>query len=261
VYIMTFISFLSLLFGYIVFKHQLKISLSTKLLSTSLIKNFAIFSAMAYIGNVFQFLSYKIDFWFVDAYCGKEQLGIYSLAAQLSQLLWIIPQSLSSVLYTYASKMNVTEALEYALKFKKMAFYATVVLAILGIAISYFFIPILFGEAFKESFYILVIFLVGIVPFSVPIIIASFLGAFGNFKISFYISLFVSILSIFLYYILIPRFGIFGGAIASVTSYVISFLLVEIYMVRYYKVAFLESYFISKADANHLLLQVKKIIT
>jgi O-antigen/teichoic acid export membrane protein len=253
----TIVSALSLLFSIVAFRFYVKAPFSSKILPWFLIKNFVLFTVMAYIGNVFQFFSYKIDFWFVDAYCGKQNLGIYSLAAQLAQLLWIVPQSLSSVLYSYASKMESAEALSYAIKFKKIAFYATLLLALIGIAFAYFFLPILFGAEFRKSFGLLAVFLMGVVPFSVPVVIAGFFAAMGKFKMSFYASVSITIVTVILYSILIPKYGVYGGAVASVISYVISFAISEYWLTHFYDVKTLGTYKINFSTLKQDIISLK----
>jgi O-antigen/teichoic acid export membrane protein len=220
--IITVVSIASLLLALFTFKKVLHIKMSGKILPWTLIRNFILFTGMAYIGNVFQFFSYKIDFWFVDAYCGKAKLGVYSLAAQLAQLLWIVPQSLSVVLGSYASKMKPEEALPYALRFKKIAFYLTLALGLVGVVVSYALVPLLFGKDFTESSKLLAIFLIGVVPFSTPVVIA--------------------IITILLYWILIPKYGVYGGALASVISYIISFVMTEYWLSHLYNVKLVDSY-------------------
>jgi len=198
-----------------------------KLIPLTLIKQFILFSAMAYIGNVFQFFSYKLDFWIVDANYGKASLGVYSLAAQLSQLLWLLPQSLATVLYAYASSSSEEESLKTTLLLKKVAFYGTLIFAIVGLTLSYFFIPILYGKEFVPAIKLIAIFIIGIVPFSIPTVLASFFAARGLFKYSFYTAICVSIVTICCYIVVIPRYGVVGAAIASAFSYLCSTILFE----------------------------------
>ena len=107
---------------------------------------------MAYVGNVAQFFNYKLDFWVVDEYYGKSNLGIYSLAAQLSQLLWMLPLAISTVLYSYASTGSREDAINFTVRLKQIAFYGTLFLGITGLFLSYYLIPILYGKEFNESF-------------------------------------------------------------------------------------------------------------
>ncbi len=211
---------------------------------------------MVYIGNVFQFFSYRLDFWLVDYYAGKSQLGVYSLATQLSQLLWMLPTAVSSVLYAYASSATEEEAISYTLYLKKGALYSTFLLAIIGVILSYYFIPILYGKEFTDAFRLILLFMFGVVPFCIPIIVSSLLAARGNFKVSFYIGTVVSIISVTLYIILIPHYGMIGGAVASSISYICSAVICEYLLCKIYKINIFTSLF----PDYEFIFQVKKAL-
>lgn len=255
--IITFVlALISSIFLILVFTKILPIKPSKSFLPLSLIKQFILFSAMAYVGNVFQFFSYKLDFWFVDYYDGKSQLGIYSLASQLSQLLWLLPTAIASVLYAYASSSTEEEAIKYTIYLKKGALYLTLILAVIGTSLSYYLIPLLYGEEFVDVHKLMILFMLGIVPFSMPIIFSSLLAARGKFEVSFYTGIVVSIISVSLYIILIPRYGMIGGAIASSVSYICSSIICEYWLCRMYKVDIITSLFPNR----EFIFQTKKAL-
>jgi O-antigen/teichoic acid export membrane protein len=230
---MSVLSFFAML---VLFIKTVPLRLSGKLMPAGLLKQFLLFSTMAYIGNVATFLNYKLDFWVVDEYCGKSDLGIYSLAAQLSQLLWLLPSAFASVLYSYASKGTEKEAVQYAIRLKQVAFFGTLLLGIAGLALAYFLIPVLYGTEFTPAFPLMAIFMIGIIPFSIPSVIASLFAARGNFKMSFILSIIIFCISGVLYFTLIPAYGLTGGAIASAIAYFAGSIMCEIWFCRQYKV-------------------------
>ena len=253
--ITAIVSLLSVISILLLFLKIVPIRPSKKVIPGGLIKHFLFFSSMAYVGNVATFLNYKLDFWVVDAYCGKSQLGIYSLAAQLSQLLWILPSAISSVLYSYASRCNETEAIQYTIRLKKIAFYSTILIAIFGLLSSYFFIPILYGREFTESFNLMMIFIIGVIPFSIPIVNASLFAARGNFRTSFVISVVIFVMSSIIYFILIPRWGLVGGAIASAMVYLIASIMSEIWFCKTYNISYMNI-----AQVNKKILSINALI-
>ena len=200
-----------------------------------------------YIGNIAQFFNYKLDFWVVDEYYGNSRLGIYSLAAQLSQLLWLLPAAISTVLYSYASTGSLESAINFTVRLKQLAFYGTLFLGVAGLSMAYYFIPILYGKEFTEAFNLMKLFLIGVVPFSITTVVASFFAARGNFKISFFIGVGVFIISTILYFILIPRYGLQGGAIASSIAYLIACVSSEIWFCKQYKVSYFNVFQIERS--------------
>jgi O-antigen/teichoic acid export membrane protein len=221
----------------ILFWKLLHIKPEKKLVPVSLIRQFVFFSSLAYIGNIATFLNYKLDFWVIDSYQEKSQLGIYSLAAQLSQLLWLLPTAIASVLYSYASSCTEREAVNYTVKLKQVSFYSTFIFAIAGLILAYFFIPILYGNEFAGAFKLMVIFLIGVIPFGITTVLSSFFAARGNFKISFVVSLITLFISSSLYFTLIPRFGLIGGAVSSAITYMSITIITEIWFCKKYKVS------------------------
>jgi O-antigen/teichoic acid export membrane protein len=247
VFITAILSLVSIIAISFLFIKLLPVRPGKKLIPLSLITQFVFFSSMAYIGNVAQFFNYKLDFWVVDNYFGKSRLGIYSLAAQLSQLLWMLPIAISTVLYSYASTASREDAINFTVQLKKIAFYGTLFLGILGLFLSYYFIPILYGREFVEAFDLMELFIIGVIPFSITTVVSSFFAATGNFKISFIISVGVFIISTIMYFTLIPRFGLKGGAIGSSVTYFIASILSEIWFCKEYKVSYLNLFQIDKS--------------
>lgn len=252
--VMAIVALLTVIVVIFVFNTVLPVKLINKTISRHLIKQFILFSALAYLGNLATFFNYKLDFWVIDFYWGKSQLGIYSLGAQLSQLLWILPTSIASVLYTYASNCSEAEAVNYAIKLKQIAFYGTLIFAAVGMLLAYYFIPILYGQEFIKTFELMKIFMFGIIPFSIPTVLASLFAARGNFKISFVISLVILLFATAMYFTFIPKWGLKGGALASAITYITASLSCELWFCRIYKVPF---YNLFVFDQN--FFSVKKI--
>ena len=221
------LSLVSIIGVCILFVKLLDIKPERSLLPFALVKQFILFSIFAYLANFFQFIVYKLDFWVVDAYAGKANLGVYSLATQLSQMLWILPQTVASVLYAYASSTTEKEAITHTIQIKQVVFVLTLLFALIGLTLSYFLIPVLYGNDFLQAFNLMLIFMIGIIPFCFITITSGFFAARGAFKINLTISFVMSLLSCLLYFILIPRFGITGGAIASSVTYLLSAIICE----------------------------------
>ena len=256
--ITVIVSVLSIITITLLFLKNLPVRPGKKTIPFALVKQFVLFSSLAYVGNIAQFFNYKLDFWVVDEYCGRAQLGVYSLAAQLSQLLWMLPSAISTVLYAYASSCTEKEAVIYTIRLKQIAFYGTLLLGICGLSLAYYFIPVLYGKDFSYAFYLMQLFIIGVVPFSIPTVVSSLFAARGNFKISFYISLGVFFISTAMYFTLIPRYGILGGAIASSIAYLIASIVCEILFCRQYKVSYLNLFKLDKEIFS--LNGIKKII-
>lgn len=193
--------------------HRLSFT-ETKLLFT--------FSFIAYLGNLFQFLSYRLDFWLVDFYLGKSQLGIYSLATALSQLIWLLPRSVAMVLYPYAASASAEKAIRYTVIISNIVFYGCLILIVSELIFFYKALPILYGQEFTSAYPILSVLMIGIFPFAVATVVGTYFASLGKYRINL-VAAILGVTSCFIFYpIFINKYGLFGAAIASNLSYTLS---------------------------------------
>ena len=64
------------------------------------------FIYLVYIGEVINFFNYRLDIWLVEYYTDAYQLGLYSLAVSVSQLLWLIAIPITLVLLPYLNAVD-----------------------------------------------------------------------------------------------------------------------------------------------------------
>jgi O-antigen/teichoic acid export membrane protein len=180
------------------------------------------FSSLAYLSNILQFLSYRMDFWFVKYSFGSSELGIYSLAVNLAQMLWLLPQAIASVFLSYSSSEQLETLIKQTNILSRINFFIMLVATIILIFSIGFIIPFLYGEQFTDAVFLFRVLLIGIVPFSITTILASFFAGKGMQKINFKCSLLGFVICLLLDLILIPKYGTKGAAFATVISYTIS---------------------------------------
>lgn len=176
-------------------------------------------SIVIYIANIVQFLSYRMDFWFVNYYSGIKALGIYSLAVNLAQLFWMLPNSVGVVLFPNIASMDSKKALDYTQMLCRIVFSTTILLGIFGGTTLAFLIPYIYGIEFSSATKLFFILLIGILPFSIKIIIASYYGGVNKIKFDMIGSIFGFIICLIFDVILIPKYGSIGAAIATVFAY------------------------------------------
>ncbi len=209
-----------------IFIYSKKISIypSKNILPYSDMKALFSLSFINYISNTVLFLTYKMDFWFVTYYNGPKVLGIYSLAVNLAQLFWMLPNSVGVVLFPNIASMNPFEALRYTQMLCRIIFTFTIIFgAIAGYLLS-FFIPYIYGLQFTPSSYLLIILLIGVLPFSVKIIIASYYAGINKTKIDMIGAVITFFICLVFDIILIPKYGVVGASIATIIAYVCNIL-------------------------------------
>src|SRR5215217_4190276 len=56
------------------------------------------FAFIVYLCNTVQFLNYRMDLYFLNQFWRKADVGVYALALSVSQLIWILPNAISSII-------------------------------------------------------------------------------------------------------------------------------------------------------------------
>ncbi len=210
-----------------------KFKTSLEVFDKIIFKAFISFSFTSYASNIFQFLSYKLDFWFVMYYCGNTLLGKYSLAATMAQMIWILPQTISLILYSVSSRTS-SDFIEKVNRIVRILNLTLLVVSGSLYLFSDYIIISLYGVEFSESVLYFRYLLIGVVPFSITTVIASVLAGKGLVKLNLYTTIIGVVLTVVLDFLLIPVYGVFGACLASVISYISS----TIFIIFVYKQRF-----------------------
>lgn len=179
------------------------------------------YSALAFATNLIQFLNYKVDVWILRYYeCHNYDLGIYTLSVSLSQLLWLLPQALQSIIFRdIAHRKDIENLYRETRRWTGLLVLYVSIAGVLGAFLAKALVPVLFGEAYAEVSKMIGVLLLGIAPFGVIMIISAYFSGTGRVYINFIsaiIGFFVGVLADLAW---IPEYGIGGAAAASVASY------------------------------------------
>lgn len=184
-----------------------------------ILKELFSFSRLVYIASILMFFVYKADFWIVDYYLGKKELGVYSLAVQLSQFILLLPAAIEGINLSEVSS-NKEKGLKTTSWAIKIIFYGSIISSGILFLTSYLLIDIIYGIEFHESIISLGILLLGIAPFAPASIISSYLIGVDRFKINLYAVIFSLGLTLILDFMLIPEYGIIGASIATSIAFI-----------------------------------------
>jgi O-antigen/teichoic acid export membrane protein len=180
-------------------------------------------SAIYCITNFIQFLSYKMDVWFIHYYHhDKGMIGVYSIGVMLVQLIWLLPQALHQVLFIKIANASTTFD-KWQLTFTQMkiiVFYG--LLAMVGVFLCVdIFVPFVYGVGFMQSATIMKILVVGIVVFAISMPISAYFAGINQVRINFFASFLGFVVCLMGNFFLIPKYHVLGAAWASVFSYLI----------------------------------------
>ncbi len=227
----------------------------------SIMKKIFSFSFPCYLGNLAQFLNYRLDVFIVSFFLGVTNLGIYTLGVTIAQLIWLFSNSFATVLLPNiaASREDPMKNSFRSAQIARLSFLISALSAI-GLAIIAPVIPLVYGANFQQSISVLWFLLPGIVAFSLVNVLASYIAGIGRPKINFIFSLVGLCFTIFLDLLLIPNVGIIGASVTSTISYSISALLTVLYFKKITNIPVKEILFITQEDKCLIISMKKRII-
>jgi stage V sporulation protein B len=230
-----------------------------ELLKKGEMKLFFTYSLISFVGSVLQYLNYKMDFWVINYYWGSSSLGIYSLAATLSQLLWILPQSVATIMFPMSSYYNRSELPIISEKLLRISIFITLLIVIPLAVLAPFFIPLLFGKEFVAAAFYFQLFLIGVFPFIIIKILASVFAGTGKVRYNLVASILGFVTGATAYLILIPSMGLTGGVIGSIISYIMATAVGIYFYKKEFPASFYNMLIIKRSDLEYLFMQFRKV--
>ena len=222
--------------------------------SRSGFKEIVAYALPCYIGNLVQFLNYRLDVFFVSFFAGAAAVGLYTLAAALAQQIWLISAAAAMVLLPRVAAGQDAAAANAGktAQATRLALWCSACAAMLLAVLAKPLVQKLFGEAFLPSLYALWWLLPGIVAFSIVNVIASYFAGMGKPRLNLLVALVGLFLTVLLDLMLIPRHRIIGAAIASTASYVSSAVLTLWLFQRESRLGLLQIVLPTRADVETL---------
>jgi len=214
-----------------------------------------------YFGNLMLFSEKKIDVFIINFFLNTTMVGYYSLATGLAEFLMFVPQAASLMLFPKISLSSKIEAKDYTPKVFRHVLLITIISCIAMGLCSSVIIKVVYGKAFMPSLPVVWVFLPGMIFFAGSRILLSDLMGRGKPKYSSIASFISAVSSLGFNFLLIPIYGMFGAAIASVLSY---FLMMTVLLVFYLRISGNNLIDMFKFNREDLLLYVglvKRIIS
>lgn len=191
------------------------------------------FGLRAHLSNVITFLNYRLALYLVSFMLGASATGIYVLAVQLAEMLWLFSGAASSIVYPESAANSRSPAALQAMvqKVATMVVKVTFAGALLGAVIAPFALPLAFGKDFQGSVAPFIILLPGIVAWSYMSIFANALAGMGYQQVNIKGALLCLMINVIGSVLAIPVLGTSGAALAST----VAFSVTALYTVILYK--------------------------
>ncbi len=184
-------------------------------------KEFIKYGLKSYFSDIVAFLNYKVDIFFINFFLNPASTGIYVVAVSLAEKIWIVTSSVSLVTYPKLAEISDDEIEHTNLTIltAKWVFYLTLIIVLFLGFTSKYIINILYGVDYSQVTLPFILLLPGICLGSMSKIISNSFASLGKPEINLYMGILVLLLNVSLNIILIPKYGLIGGAIATSFSY------------------------------------------
>lgn len=206
-----------------------------------------------YFANLFMFFNYRLDTFFVNFYNGPVDVGQYSTGVGVAELIWYIPNAISSALFPKSSSMSKDTSTRLTAQVCRQSLVVAAVLTALSALAGPLLIPFFYGIDFLPSVKPFLFLLPGIMGITLSKIISANLAGIGLPQYATYASGITVIITVILDILLIPPYGIGGAAIASTIAYLLSAALMVMWFSREANISWVEVVFIRKEDISMLV--------
>jgi len=175
--------------------------------------------AMGFV-QIVNLIGYRVELFVLEHFKGLSQVGIYSIAMQAAEAIWLIPAAVASAVtgpVVHESEDGAAGLIRKACG-KGLLYTSGVALAI-GVAAP-FVIPVVFGDDFRGAVRPLVLLLPGVVAYApVTILVVYLTVRRAQPRLSLYVSLIGLVVTAAMSFVLIPPYGASGAAVASAIGY------------------------------------------
>lgn len=190
------------------------------------------YGAPLYVGNLVQFLNYRLDVFLVAAFVGARELGLYATAVALGQLLWLASGSVAVALLPRVASRSPIEGAADAARLTRFTLLIGVVGAAALTLVASPLVHLVYGQAYADSIPMLLALLPGVVAFVSVSVLAAYIVGLGRPQINLMVAIVGLCATLPLDLILIPRLGAIGAAIASTVSYSLSAIVTVLWSMK-----------------------------
>lgn len=171
----------------------------------------------AYVAEMTQFLNFRLDLFLVAFFLNLTQVGYYSIAVSLAQVLWNLPFALGTVLFSKSASSTSESMNEITPRACRTMLFVVLCLAV-PLAIFGERAVSIFGT-YAPAALPLKLLLPGMLAFTLHQILYTDLAGRGRPEVGTMASIIALIFTIALDLLLIPAYGAPGAALASSLAY------------------------------------------
>lgn len=198
-------------------------------------------------------LNYQIHVVMLTHMSTMAQVGSYSLGSNLVIALWQLPNAVGIVLFSRSANTDETTVFTHkVMKLVRMAFIVVMAAALMLYLTAGWLVPLIFGKAYLQSITIVRLMLPGVVFFTIFRVLNMDLAGRGKPALVLISTLPALVAGVAINFVLIPRYGALGAAVAASSGLGIGTLIMIAIYCRQTRVSALELIRYRKSDFSFI---------
>jgi O-antigen/teichoic acid export membrane protein len=180
------------------------------------------------------------DRFFLNYYTNTTTVGIYSLAYKFAFLLSVLAYTPFETVWT-AQRFEIAKQPDAQEVFARVFLYVNVVVGVLGLVICLFirdFLSVMSSHSFLSAYRLVPLLIAAQVVFIWAAYWNTGIYVSGRTRVMASGSLVLVAITLLFNFLLIPRFGGFGAAWATIAAYTARFLWIYVFSQRYYPIRY-----------------------
>ena len=202
------------------------------------------FGLLAWAGNLLQQINYRFDVLILGAYATAADVGVYSVALTLTGVAWVLPHGLQMVIFPRTASLDAAagsgelSAADSDAAVARGVRHSVLLLAPAGLVVAALLaiVPLVYGSSFHETVGLGFVLLPGVLALGVGKVLGSVVAGRGAPRYNLYTAAVVAVLTLVLYFTLIPAYGEWGAAVGSSISYLITAVISAVFFKRVLKI-------------------------
>ncbi len=209
-----------------------------------------------YVAMVCGVIILRADLLLVNYFRSAAEAGVYAVASQVGTLMMMVPGVISTVLFPRVTEARHTSA---DMTCRVTRFMSLIMLAVcLAVILPAFLLPVLYGEAFADVPFLVLILLPGVYFLGIETVQVQYFSSLGLPKAIPFFWLVTMVVNAMLNLIFVPLYGAYAAAAFSSISYTMIFVLVAIYFRQQTGKSFCESFLLRREELRSLTKLHKK---
>jgi O-antigen/teichoic acid export membrane protein len=197
------------------------------------VKSLATLGLYNQIAAFTQILNFRLSYYLLNSYFGKEEVGVYSNAVSVAESIWLISRSIATVQHSkIVNSHDANYSLAITSQLNRLNFSISVALIVILVCIPESWYMFLFGNEFTNINRIIWTMGPGIVFFGIALILGYYFSSTGRPYINTIASSAGLIITLIMGFAVIPSYSSYGAGITASISYGVTALVVIFFYIR-----------------------------